>query len=430
MTQRSNEDTMLEQLRSAIHANDARHVRDLLNGNPALKTRINEPLGPFDSPLLNSARSRQMLDVLLEAGADINAKSQWWAGGFGLLHSVDPELAAYAIERGAVVDVHAASRLGLLDRLRELVESDPQLVHARGGDGQTPLHFASTVEIASFLLDHDADIDALDVDHESTPAQYMLGDRPDVARYLVQRGCKTDLLLAAAVGDVELVRKHLDADPECIRLRVKPEHFPMVNGDAGGKIYLWTLGPNASAYQAAAKFGNQDVLRLLLDRSPPEARLIAACWLGDAETINTLRAEHPDLADRFSATDRDEPALAARNNDAKALRLMLAAGLPVTARGQHRGTPLHWACWHGNLEMVQELLRHAPPLEDRENDFHATPMGWATHGSENGWHRETGDYPAVVEALLEAGAKLPPAADGTAAVKEVLRRHGVTEMTG
>jgi hypothetical protein len=110
-----------------------------------------------------------MLDVLHEAGADINAKSRWWAGGFGLLHGAAPDLAAYAIQRGAIVDIHAAARLGLFEKLRELIIADPALVHERGGDGQTPLHFASTIEIAAFLLDHGADIDARDVDHESTP---------------------------------------------------------------------------------------------------------------------------------------------------------------------------------------------------------------------------------------------------------------------
>ena len=47
----------------------------------------------------------------------------------------------------------------------------------------------STIEIAAFLLDHGAEIDARDIDHESTPAQYMVDDRQDVARYLVSRGC-------------------------------------------------------------------------------------------------------------------------------------------------------------------------------------------------------------------------------------------------
>ena len=55
----------------------------------------------------------------------------------------------------------------MISKLTELVAADQNVVHAKGGDGQTPLHFASTVEIAQFLLDHGAEIDALDVDHES-----------------------------------------------------------------------------------------------------------------------------------------------------------------------------------------------------------------------------------------------------------------------
>jgi ankyrin repeat protein len=419
----------LHQLMESIGADDAERVRLLLDRDPDLRARINEPIGSFDSPPLAGARSRAILDVLLAAGADINAKSQWWAGGFGYLHTADPELAAYAIERGAVVDVHAAARLGLLDRLRELIEGDPQSVHARGGDGQTPLHFARTVEIAAFLLDHGAEIDALDIDHESTPAQWMLGDRLDVARYLVQRGCTTDILLAAAAGDVDCVRKHLDTDPGCIRVRGSEEFFPMKNPRAGGKIYFWTLGPRASVYQAAAKGGDAEVLRLLLERSPSEARLLAACWLHDGATVAALKAQHADIAEKLSEVDRNEIAHAARNNDTQAVLLMLEAGLPVLARGQHRGTPLHWAAWHGNLNLVRALLRSNPPLEDAENDFHATAMGWATHGSEQGWHRKSGNYPAVVEALLDAGAKLPETISGTEAVKEVLHRHGGKDGT-
>src|SRR5579863_3912905 len=63
---------------------------------------------------------------------------------------------------------------------KELIAADPQLVQARGGDGQTPLHFAAKVEIAEYLLAQGADIDARDIDHESTPAQYMLRERPEI----------------------------------------------------------------------------------------------------------------------------------------------------------------------------------------------------------------------------------------------------------
>jgi hypothetical protein len=42
------------------------------------------------------------------------------------------------------------------------------IVHFRGVNGQTPLHCASTIEIADYLLEHVVDIDARDVQHEST----------------------------------------------------------------------------------------------------------------------------------------------------------------------------------------------------------------------------------------------------------------------
>lgn len=114
---------------------------------------------------------------------------------------------------------------------------------------------------------------------------------------------------------------------------------------------------------------------------------------------------------------------AAQNNNARAVGLMLAAGWPANACGQHGGTALHWACFHGNAAMVKEIIRYNPPLDDAENDFRSTPIGWATHGSEHGWHCRTGDYATTVELLCTAGAQLPPDLSGTEPVKEVLRRY-------
>jgi ankyrin repeat protein len=340
-----------------------------------------------------------------------------------LLHNAKPDLAAYAIEQGATVDAHAAARLGLLDRLRHLVAANPQIVNERGGDGQTPLHFASTVEIAGFLLDHGADIDARDVDHESTPAQYMVRDRQDVARYLVRRGCQTDILMAAALGDADLASKHLDDDPGCVRVRVDASHFPMRNQKAGGTIYQWTLGWGVSAHDVASQFGHDTIFKLLMDRSPADVKLLAACWSGDRATAEQLLRENPGLIEQLSEADRRQVAAAARNNNAAAVGAMLAAGLPAEGRGQHGGTPLHWAAFHGNLEMTREILKHDPPLESVDADYHSTPLGWAIHGSEHGWHRATGNYTGTVEALLMAGARIPERSGGTLAVREVLQRH-------
>ncbi len=414
---------VIEQIKAAFHKDDAASVRELLERYPELKANINEPMADFDSPAILGVRSREMLDVLLAAGADLNVKSRWWAGGFGLLHSASLELAAYAIERGALVDVHAAARLGMLEKLEELVATDPELVHSRGGDGQTPLHFARTIETAKYLLNHGAAIDARDVDHESTPAQYMVRDRQDIARYLITRGCKTDLLMASALGDLDLVRKHLDADPDAIRIRVSNEYFPMIGGKTGGTIYQWTLGWYVSAHQVAKDFGHEHIFQFLMEHSPDEIKLITACWLGDEATTTSLLAATPNLVARLRDQDRRQFAHAARNNDLTAVRLMLKIGLPVEATGQHQATPLHWAAFHGNAEMTELILRKNPPLETLDADFQGTPLRWAIYGSEHGWHCETGNYAVTVEALLRAGAKPPQEAAGSAKVRQVLLRQ-------
>jgi hypothetical protein len=232
--------------------------------------------------------------------------------------------------------------------------------------------------------------------------------------------------MAAALGDAELVRRHLDADPDCIRVRVNDEYFPKKNKKSGGTIYQWTLGWHVSTHDIARQFGHEEVFQLLMERSPADVKLLAACWAGDETAVKSLLNERPNLAASIIDGYGRQVADAARNNNVSAVRLMLAAGLPVVARGQHGATPLHWAAFHGNVEMVRDILRYNPPLELIETDFHQTALGWAIHGSENGWYCRVGDYAASARALLEAGAKLPQRVGGTEAVREVLRQFGST----
>jgi ankyrin repeat protein len=415
----------VEQLQRAVHGDDAEAVRRLLERVPELKAKINDPSGPFDSPAIINAKSAAMVDALLAAGADINARSRWWAGGFGILDCAELELAAHAIARGAVVDIHAAAHLGMLARVQELIAADPACVHARGGDGQTPLHFARAIDIAAYLMEHGADIDARDVDHESTPAQYMVDQRQDVARFLVERGCTTDILMTAALGDVRRVRRHLGADPGCIRRRVTDEFFPMIGPHSGGTIYQWTLGAYVSPHQVARKFGHEDVYALLMEHSPPEVLLLEACWRGDEAAASALAANQPGLASTLLPGDQRQVADAARNNETAVVHCMLKVGLPVDARGQHSATPMHWAAFHGNRAMIEEILRFHPPLEATDADFGGTPLGWAVYGSEHGWSRNAPDHAAVVQVLIQAGAHLPKQINGTEAVRAVLRGAGV-----
>jgi hypothetical protein len=429
--------TPAEALKAAVCDSDASRVRELLKKHPELRARIDDPLPNygFGQHALFAAvqrSDRATIDVLLRAGADIRKRTEWWAGGFGVLDDCDPSLVDFLTERGAEVDAHSAARLGRMAKLRELVTADSGVVRARGGDGQTPLHFASTVEVAEFLLSNGAEIDARDVDHESTPAQYMLRveqkrhypmDRQGVARYLVSRGCGTDLLMAAALGDVDLVRQHLDRDPACIRMNVSEEWFPKHDPRAGGTIYIWTLGSQRTAHAVARDFGHEDVFRLLMERTPEELKLSLACELGDEAAFREFLAKHPDASKSLSETDQRKLPNAAQNNNAEAVRLMLEAGWPVDTAGEMGATALHWAAFNGNEEMTREILRFHPALELKSREYAGTALAWAVYGSGNGWRRETGDFVGTVRALLEAGATLPPHAEElepSEAVLEVL----------
>ena len=305
-----------------MRANDAARVRAVLERRPELRGRLDDALPGYgfgETALIAAVHhsDREMVDALLAAGADIDARSHWWAGSFGVLDR-ESDLVPYLIERGATVDAHAAARHGMLERLEALLAADPALVHARGGDGQMPLHLAATVPIADALLARGADIDALDVDHESTPAQYLVRDHTDVARHLVARGCRTDVLMAAALGDVERVRRHLDADPACIRMSVSNRSFPKRNLHSGGTVYIWTLGWNKTPHRVARDFGHEEVFRLLMERSPLELRLAVVGELGDEAEMNRLLSEHPGLVRSLTSEDRGHVVNAAQSNDARA----------------------------------------------------------------------------------------------------------------
>jgi hypothetical protein len=429
--------TPAEALKAAVCDSDAPRVGEILERYPELRAKVDAPLPDygFGQHALFAAvqrSDRATIDVLLRAGANIRKRTEWWAGGFGVLDDCDPSLVDFLIERGAVVDAHAAARLGMMPKLTELVEADPGVVHARGGDGQTPLHFASTVEVAEFLLANGAGIDARDVDHESTPAQYMLRvqqkrhyprERQDVARYLVSRGCRTDILMAAALGDTDLVRRHLDIDPSCIRMNVSDEWFPKQDPRAGGTIYIWTLGAHRTAHAVARDFGHEEVFQLLMERTPEDLKLALACELGDEAAFHEFLSKNPDAPGMLSEMERQKLPNAAQNNNTKAVRLMLEAGWPVDTPGEMGATALHWAGFNGNAEMTRDILRFQPVLELKSREYAGTALAWAVYGSGNGWHRDTKDFVGAIRALLEAGATLPPHAEElepSEAVLEVL----------
>lgn len=94
---------------------------------------------------------------------------------------------------------------------------------------------------------------------------------------------------------------------------------------------------------------------------------------------------------------------------------LINEGTDVNVPSVDGTTPLHWAVYHGNTELVQRLLR-AEADPNTRNDYGSSPMSEAaTVGNE-----------ALLELLLDAGADVEsPNADGQTALMAVARTGNV-----
>ena len=393
----------LERFDIAVRGGDADQARELLEAHAELRAGINEPRFDFDSPAIHQAKKNlAVVDVLLKYGADINARSKFWAGSFGILEwDLTLEQARPLIERGARVTAWAAAGLGLVEDLKAILAATPEVVRQRGGDGKTVLHCAATVEIVDLLLDAGAELDVRDVDHNSTPLQHLIADET-IARRLVERGAAVDIFAAARLGDLALVEKCLRDDPDYAEARV---NWPPFTGQ-GMHIYGWTLGFDLTPADVARKFGHAHVVERILSFQSSKARLLDALWCGDRARAHRELALDPDGIQKLEPHEKSLLAAAAWWYRPESVRLMLELGCDPHVRGAHRSTPLDRASFHGYADIVEILLTldpHPPLLE--QNEFGGTPLGACIYGSLHGW--KTGhpqDHARTVRLLLNAGA--------------------------
>ena len=423
--------TPLERAHAAFRRRDAKALRGVFERHPELRAQIDEPVFAFDSPAIVAfARDPAMVDVLLGFGADPNRRSAWWAGGFHALYSADAATADRLIAAGAVPDACAAAHLDRLELLAQMIAEDPSRVHERGGDGQTPLHFARSRAVADLLLASGADIDARDVDHRSTPAEWMLertrgAGRYELACHLVERGAHADIFLAAALGLTNRVRTMLTNDPELLELRTGQGSYA-AQAPSASHIYTWTIGDGRSALEVASQFEQHETLETMLLFASPLQRLRLAVRRGDEAAVRALLREDPTLMESIARQEHRTMSDAAWEGDEKAVALMLDLGFDPRTPGHDSGTALHCAAWAGSPDTVATLLRHRDAsalVGIRDAHYGATPLGWCCHGSIHG--DTTHDHAAVARLLLEAGARPGADTDGASpAVEAVLAAWG------
>ena len=342
---------------TAVESENTGTVKELLASDQTLAAHIDVPWFSFDAPAIvfaAASENRELIKVLLDAGADIDVKSSWWAGGTSALQhaagsmlSYNRELAEYLIEQGATIDAHAAAGLDMYERLAELIRKNTEVVNAQGCDGMSPLHFAATPRIAELLLEHGTDINLRDRDHNGTPAQWTMVTRPEVCRYLLEQGAEADIVLYCVAGDVERVKATLQENPALLNLRIRSEvpegyaiaplrwphhHSKQVGEVLGGHVYAYKVGPSTPLLEVALRAKQPAIVEMLMECG---YQIKLREWY-------MIVGQGPRNMDRF-------------------VKKFLEKGWDINARQKHRHgmwSPLHWLAQRGLTSGILCLLEN------------------------------------------------------------------------
>ena len=190
---------------TAIERGDTASLRELLEHQPRLLEARTSPAGVSDQQMDCSglhmaiyARQPEVARMLIDAGIDIKTRT---TGGRTALHdSIEfgcTDVTRLLLERGAEVDICTAAILGRLERVRELLDRDPQLANDRS-TGLSPLGwaaFGNQVETAEELIDHGARMD----DGELLCAASV--GHVEVGQLLIERGVDPDEIRSDAGGN-------------------------------------------------------------------------------------------------------------------------------------------------------------------------------------------------------------------------------------
>jgi ankyrin repeat protein len=406
-------------IHQAAKLDDVQRIRELLYVDASLVDRGDKLGGtPLHRAVMCSARRAAAL--LLDRGANIHAihsTSRGSGGGWGPYDvqaidlaifgnnptapaKADFQTARLLVEHGATFDLTVASALGDLDRVRTLLDQNPERISEIRPNGRRPLTAALTFrhrDVARLLLERGANpgwpevgsphgaslrIAAGDGDQELVELLLAHGADPhsDIdsggSALFAAKTPEIRALLAARAGERELDPYDLvwqNADDEVMR-RVQADPKSADLGCGG-------------VFTAVCTLHKRDLMMRLLEagiRVPPVLTACRTYVMEDLEMFKILlnHGVSPDLPNWQGQTFLHNLCADARRGELEGAltraAILLDAGASLSPRDdEYSSTPLGWAARTNMPEMVEFLLARGAPMNLPDDPQWATPLAWA-----------------------------------------------------
>lgn len=471
-------------LHQAAAEGDVEQVTELLAAGAAINTRDENG----ETPLYRAARygRKQVAELLVAKGADVNAKENRWGGTPLSWTTIGDyrDLAGLLIANGA--NVNSKGHYGwtpLHDAAWHGARRTAELLLAKGADinakaqrwAGTPLHSAATQghkDVAELLLAKGADINAGGIDGYTPLQRAASKGYRDVVELFIAKGADVSSFhLAACIGDLARVRRFCDEAIDVDRkdkLNWTPLNWAAFTGQRNVVEFLAARGADVNArdglartplYHAASN-GHKEIVEVLLingadvngrDGSRRTA-LHHAARNGHKEIVVALLAKGADINARcgYSKTpvehamgenqrevvellvskgaDISPLLLAAGTGDLARVKSLIEEGADVNIRTQAEITPLCYAVHQGSKDIARLLIDNGAEV-DTEDNWNWTPL----HSAAETGHKDLAELLIAKGANVNAkdGASLSPLwyaqHEGYIAIVELLLKHGAKE---
>ena len=265
-------------------------------------------------------------------------------------------------------DILDAVKLNDLNRIKAIIQADPQAVHGKDNRDCTPLHWAcdgGNPETVSLLIANGADLKARDTDGDTPLHWAAVKGNASIVEILIKKGADIEsrneeqqtpfMVVARNTGNVEIGKLllHHGAD-------IQP------HDNAGYMPLNWS-----------AVFGHRDFIDFLLDhgsgfdsRGGKDLEMLRLAARVGSVRLFKLVVEKSDHLFAAGSVDSETMRWAVAGGSVEIVEMLLAKNVPVKDEAYSDGWgPLHLAARNGHSAMVEFLAKKGFALDQR------TPLG-------------------------------------------------------